>query len=203
MFLSRRSLLVSLSALPAGACALSPEAPKYTDSLAELHNMPGTSAPLDVPVRAGPTVAIVFGSNIERVMQQKTDGDKILKSFGPLTNTSQLADTDPQPLISGAVSVIKLKYPQLVAVDDVATAAQRRMATTVVLDFLAIFRGGSGTRTTAKLVCVVLDARQMPVSRIESSGDTIVPYPAWNSRFRDASELALVDFKNKIASLLS
>jgi hypothetical protein len=195
----RRALLLGLSALLLGACAGPP--PQYQDALTGLHNLPGAAAPLDVPVTAGPTVALVVGANIEKVLQQKADGDKILKSFGPLTNTMQVADSDPQYIITGAISILRQRYPQLQPVDDLATAAQRKFATTIVLDFTLRPGSMSGKQTTANLVAIAFDARQQPLSRIETSGTTTIGYPAYTTRLREASDIALAAFKEKVDSL--
>jgi hypothetical protein len=113
----------------------------------------------------------------------------------------QVADSDPQYIITGAISILRQRYPQLQPVDDLATAAQRKFATTIVLDFTLRPGSMSGKQTTANLVAIAFDARQQPLSRIETSGTTTIGYPAYTTRLREASDIALAAFKEKVDSL--
>ena len=65
----RRTFLLGMPAAALGACSV--EMPKYQDALQGLHSAAAAAAPVDAPFKAGPTVALVFGSNIERVMDLK------------------------------------------------------------------------------------------------------------------------------------
>ncbi|MDP2334433.1 MAG: hypothetical protein Q8M19_27460 [Reyranella sp.] len=193
---ARRALLLGVPAVALGACAA--EAPKYEDALSGLHNLPGMAAPPDAPFRAGAPVALVFGSNIERVLKQQTDADKIVKSFGPLTNTRQLADQDPQYVITQAVGVLKQRYPQIEGIDDLATAARRKFASAIVLDFTVRLGASTGHQTVVALVAIAFDARQQPVSRLDASGSATLGYPAWTAKQKEASDIAVAAFREKV-----
>jgi len=195
--ISRRSFLMVTPAVAVGGCVTSLPPVVYGDPLADLHTQLGAEAPLDRPAKAGPTVALVFGSNIERNLQFKEDGDKVFKSYGPLTNTAAMADTDPQPLITGAISVLRLKYPQITPVQDLATARAQRFATTIVLDFRQILGPRAGLRTAATLHAIFLNAQQVPISRIETTGE-IPSTRIGTYQFRDASDKAVLAFKEKV-----
>ena len=195
--LQRRGVLLGIPMLALGGCL--PPPPRYEDPLSGLHNLPGSSAPIDAAFRAGPTVALVLGSNIERVLQQRSDADAVTKAFGPLlTNTGQLADQDPQYVITGAVSVLRQRYSQLQPVDDIATAAQRKFASTLVLDITIGIGASTGQKTTVALVAIAFDARQQPQSRIDASGTTTLGYPAFTAKQKEASDLAIAAFKAKV-----
>jgi hypothetical protein len=171
--------------------------PQYSDPLAELHNLPGSSAPLDTPAKAGPTIAIVFGSNIEKLLQYSDAAAKGLMSM-PIVNRAALKDGDAQYLVTGAVQTIKQRYPSVESVDDLATAARRKFSTSIVVDIVQILGAMTGQKTTAHVTAIFFDAQQSPISRLESSGTTTVGYPAVTSRFREASDIALADFGSKV-----
>ena len=140
----------------------------------------------------------MLGSNIERVLQQRSDADAVVKAFGPLTNTGQLADQDPQYVITGVIGVLRERYSRLQPVDDIATAAQRKFASTLVLDITIRIGASTGQKTTVALVAIAFDARQQPQSRIDASGTTTVGYPAFTAKQKEASDLAIAAFKAKV-----
>ena len=121
-----------------------------------------------------------------------------MKSFGPLTNTRQLADQDPQYLITGAVSILRERYPQIEPIDDLKTVAQRKMSSAIVLDFTLRLGAKSGQQTTVTLVAIAFDARQQPVSRLEASGTDTIGYPGWTAKQKEASDLAMAAFREKL-----
>lgn len=195
---SRRSFLMVAPAATLTACNTDLAPVTYVDPLADLHTRLGATAPLDAPAKAGPTVALVYGSNIERLLQHKEDADKILKQFGPLTNTSAMSDIDPQPLITGGIAVLRVKYPGIKPLDDLAAARAQRFSTTIVLDFRQVLGKTVGHRTTASLYAVFLDARLVPISRIEVTGEGIMGAIGWTYKFREASDKAVLMFKEKV-----
>jgi hypothetical protein len=194
---SRRVLLLALVALLPAGCL--PPPPKYSDPLSELQLKPGTSGPLNAAAQAGPTIALVFGSNIERVLTHKEQRNEVLKAF---PGTSEvIADQDPQPLITGAVTTLRLRYPRLEPVDDLNAAASRKFATTIVLDFQVVIGNMSFQETTATITAIMLDGTETPVSRIETSAKRTVPWPNTGARFREASDSALGEFSRKVNQL--
>jgi hypothetical protein len=175
--------------------------PQYTDPLAGLHNTLSSAAPSDAPVTAGPTVALVMGSNIERTLQNTENARKTVYSV-PIPNVWAGKDAEIQPLITGGVGVIRAKYPGLQPVDDLAAAEREKFATTIVIDFNSTLGARSGQTTTAKLIAVVLDSKMAPISRIEAIGETTVPFPAVTWGFQQATTLAVAQFRAKVDQLL-
>lgn len=194
---TRRAFLVGIAASGVAGCYPAP--PKYEDALSGLHNLPGSSAPADALFKAGSTVALVFGSNIDRILQQRSDADAATKSLGPLfTSTRQLADQDPQYVITAATGILRLRYPQLEGVDDIATAAQRKFSSTIVLDVTIRLGTYSGRQTIVALTAVAFDSRQQPVSRVDASGAATLGYPAYTTKQKEASDAAIALFRSKV-----
>ncbi|MBV8393297.1 MAG: hypothetical protein JOY81_08955, partial [Alphaproteobacteria bacterium] len=59
-----------------------PQAPVYQDALADLSRTRTSDVPLDVPVTAGPTQAVTFGSNVEAFLKYNDAGLKYAASVG-------------------------------------------------------------------------------------------------------------------------
>lgn len=193
----RRTVIFGIPATALAGCYPAP--PKYEDALSGLHNLPGSNAPSDAPFKAGPTIALVFGSNIERILQHRSDADAATKSMGPLfTSTEQLADQDPQYVITAATGILRRRYPQLEGIDDIATAAQRKFSSTIVLDVTVRLGTYSGKQTLVALTAIAFGSRQQPESRLEASGAATLGYPAWTTKQKEASDVAIAVFKAKV-----
>jgi hypothetical protein len=172
--------------------------PDYVDPLKDLHNLPASSAPLDAPAKVGPPAALVLGSNIEKLLQYNDAAAKGVQSM-LLVNTAALEDGNVQYLINGAVQVLRRRWPQLVAVDDLATAARRKFASSIVLDIAVVLASRTGQSTTARVTAILLDAGENPLSRLEASGTTTVGFPAATPLFKEASNIALQGFQDKLS----
>ena len=109
-----------------------------------------------------------------------------------------MADQDPQYVITGVIGVLRERYSRLQPVDDIATAAQRKFASTLVLDITIRIGASTGQKTTVALVAIAFDARQQPQSRIDASGTTTLGYPAFTAKHKEASDLAIAAFKAKV-----
>lgn len=189
----------SQSAAPASAPAQakpSPPAPVYRDPLAGLYNIPASSVPPDrrvdyyapgQPARAGApgravlTMAIVTGANFNRA-----------------ATYAESRGLDPQPLIDGAVAILKDRYPWVELMDDVATAAQRNVSLTLVLDIRTEIGPDDGARVA--LDVIVFDEARKPVSRIRADGSG---EGAAAAAYETASEGALAALKEKAETLLN
>lgn len=191
----RLSLIVML---PLAGCG--PQAPQYVDALADLGATPSANVPADVPVKAGATVALTLGSNIERFLKYHDDGNAYAKSVG--ASKDLLDQGNPQYLVDGGVAILKRRYPRIRSFDDVASAARERIATTFVLDIRTKAGMYPGDETTVDLTIIALDARQQPISRITGRGATeIKPYAA--PRIREAHDRALSELAKKADRLLN
>jgi hypothetical protein len=194
----KRRLFVA-GALAVGACA-GPQAPTYQDPLADLTSARASAAPENAPVRAGPTQAVTFGSNVERFIKYHDDGQKFAASMG--AGQKLLKDASPQYLIDGGVAIMRQRYPAIRPIDDLATAQRERIATTFVLDIQTKAGTFPGTRTTADIILIAVDAQQKPISRIQSQGYYVIQaYTPPDAKL--AYDMALADFKAKVDSLCS
>ena len=182
---------------PAPAPAKPPTpAPVYSDPLAGLYNIPASSVSADArvdyytpvqPVRAGApgravlTMAIVTGANFSRAAAY-----------------AEARGLDPQPLIDGAVAILKERYPWVELMDDVATAERRNVSLTLVLDIRTEIGADKGA--TVALDVIVFDEARKPVSRIraDGSGDG-----GTGEAYRIASERALAVLEKKAGVLLN
>jgi hypothetical protein len=171
--------------------------PDYEDPLKGLHTLPASNAPLDAPAKVGPHVALVLGSNIEKLLQYDDAAVKGVLSM-PSVSWAALEDGNVQYLITGAVQVLRKRWPDLESVDDLATAARRKFASSIVLDIAVVLGSRTGQDTTARVTAILFDAGQNTLSRLETSGTTTVGFPAVTARFKEASNIALADFQEKL-----
>ena len=184
MVLQRRLLIGSLLAA-LGACqqdgaspttsvasANSSGAPNYSDPLAGLYNIPGAAVPNDQPVnyytpgasrtgrpasRAVLTMAVVPGANIDRLttyFEARGKGN---------------SDLDLSASIRRVVDVLKERYPWLELMDDIATAQQRNVSLTLVVDIRAVL-GGTFEATQAEIDVIVFDEQRKPITRLLVEG---------------------------------
>ncbi len=209
--LGRRSLMASLTVACAAACtpdgqgpttssaaASSAATPVYSDPLAGLYNMPASAVPNDVAVnyytpgaahsgksatRAVLTMAVVPGANFDR-LQRYFDS----KGKGS-------ADLDTTVTVRRVVDLLKERYPWLELMDDVATAQQRNVSLTLVVDIRAVL-GGTFSDTTAQIDVIVFDELRKPISRIAVEGRA-------RGGFQDALGDALGKLDGKAKSYLT
>jgi hypothetical protein len=193
----RRAILAGFAAMVAGC---GPKAPEYQDALADLSHTRTSDVPLDVPVTAGPTQAVTFGSNVEAFLEYNDKGLKYAASVG--ASQKLLAEGSPQVLVDGAVGILRRRYPELKAVDDLATARRQKFATTFVVDIRNKAGIWPGDQTTIDLIIIAFDAQMKPVSRLVGHGAvTIKPYVVPEVGL--ANRQALADLDAKAQRLLS
>lgn len=194
---SRRAFVVGAAATLAGC---GPQVPTYQDPLADLTTARGAAVPENAPVSAGPTQALTFGSNVERFIKYHDDGTKFAASMG--AGQKMLADASPQYLVDGGVAILRQRYPQLKPVNDLATAARERIATTFVLDIQTKAGTLPGTQSTVDIIVIAVDAQQKPISRIRGHGFIVIPgFVAPDLKV--ANDMALADLRSKVDQLYS
>lgn len=194
---SRRAFIVGAVASLAGC---GPQAPQYQDALADIARTRTDDVPLDVAVRAGPTQAVTFGSNVEAYLKYNDEGVKYAASVG--ANPNLLADYKAQVLVDGGIAILRRRYPNLKSVDDLASAQRQGFATTFVLDIRAKAGVLPGSQTTIDLIIIAFDQQIKPVSRIVGHGAiTIQPYVAPD--IRPANRQALGELDAKAQQLLN
>ena len=189
--------LILVCLLSVGGCG--PQAPQYVDPLADLSGARGDNVPTDVPVKAGASVALTLGSNVERFLKYHDDGRVYAASVG--ASKDLLEQGNPQYLVDGGVAILKRRYPKIKSFDDLASAAREHVATTFVLDIRTKAGMYPGDETTVDLTIIAFDAHQKPISKITARGATqIKPYAA--PRIRDAHDQALAELTKKADRLL-
>lgn len=177
-----------------------PQLPEYRDPLADLSSARAADAPENAPVKVGSTVAITLGSNVERFLKYYDEGRAYAASVG--ASKQLLAEGDPQYLVDGAVAVIRRRYPKVRTVEDLASAARQRFATTFVVDIRTKAGMYPGDKTTSDITIIALDAQQKPISRITAHGEVeIRPYVP--PQIREANDQALRELSGKAERLLN
>jgi len=195
--LSPRSIIIWLAFV---LCSCGPQLPEYRDPLADLTTARGVDVPEDAPVKAAPPMALTLGSNVEAFLKYNDEGRAYAASVG--AGQKLLAEADPQYLVRGAVAVVKLRYPKIVSVDDLASAARQRFGTTFVIDIKNKAGMFPGDKTTVEITVIALDAAQKPISRITGRGAVeIKPYVV--PEIRVANDEALRDLTAKVERLLN
>jgi hypothetical protein len=177
-----------------------PQPPQYRDPLADLSSARGVTVPENISVKAGPTVALTLGSNVERFLKYQDDGNAYAASLG--FGKKLLDQGNPQHLVDGAVGILKRRYPKIKTVDDLASAASQRFSTTFVIDIQTKAGMYPGDHTTVDIVVIAFNAEQKPTSRIAARGATqIRPYES--PRIREAHDQALTELSGKADQLLN
>jgi hypothetical protein len=75
-----------------------------------------------------------------------------------------------QPTLLRAVDIVKQRYPWLELMDDVATARERNVSLTLVMDIRSKLGAKAGDPTDVAIEIIVFNEKQQPISRIETSG---------------------------------
>jgi hypothetical protein len=195
----RRPFWICLLALLA-ASGCGPQLPEYSDPLAEISKARGVSVPEDIAVKAGAAVAMTLGANVDRFLKYHDDGKAYAASVG--ASKKVLDESDPQYLLSGAVSILKRRYPKLRDFDDLASAGRARMSTTFVIDIQTKAGMYPGDYTTVDLVVIAFNDQQKPISRLSARGATAIrPYEP--PRIREAHDQALAELSKKADRLLN
>jgi hypothetical protein len=177
--------------------------PTYQDPLAKLTNLPAASVPLDAPVRVEPPVALVPSENAATTVEAAKEVDQSLWLSKAMVPTQIWAEGDPQYLVDAAVAVLRRRHPQLVLVDDLATAKQRGMHTTFVLDIQVHHLVTAFDTNSVDITLIVMDANQRPVSRFVGHGTSGTNYGSMDPHFDVAVRTAVQDFEAKAARLLN
>lgn len=193
MIVTRRAFALGAFVSVAG-CTLPQQ--QYQDPLTGLYNLSASSVPADVPAKAGPTIALVLGSNIDKLLQHREDIDKTTTAIS-WRASDRLKDQDPQYLLTSAVQILHQRYPNLDKAEDLATVARHQIKSSIVLDVVVAAGPSSGQKTTATVIAVFFDDKQMPISRIDASGQATVGYPYF-ANIKAASDIALAGFRQKV-----
>jgi hypothetical protein len=194
----RRLLPLLMLCLSVSACG--PQPPQYRDPLADLTSSTGITVPTDAAVKAGPTVVLTLGSNVERFLKYHDDGNAYAASVG--ASKELLAEGNPQYLVNGSIDILKERYPRIKTVESLAAAARERASTTFVVDIQTKAGMYPGDHTTVDLVIIAFDARQKPISRIAARGATEIRAYA-PPRIREAHDQALSELSRKANRLLN
>lgn len=204
-----RALLAGLAAIAVGACtpdgqgpatsvaaASTPASggPAYRDPLTGLYNRPASTVPNDVPVnyytpgstrgkgaRAVLTMAVVPGANFDT-----------LQSY---FESKKSADLDTDKTVRRVVEVLKERYPWIELMDDVATAQQRNVSLTLVVDIRALLGGFMSGASVATIDVIVFGEDRKPFSRLTVEGR--------GSSFQDALTDALNQLNTKAKTILT
>jgi hypothetical protein len=177
--------------------------PHYQDPLAKLTNVPAASVPLDVPVRVEQPVALVPSENSAAIIQAAHEAAEALAPWRGIISDHIWAEGDPQYMLNAAVAVLRRRYPQIVLLDDLATARQRGMRTAFVLDIQVHHLTSAFDTNTVDILLIALDANQRPVSRFVGHGTSSTNYGSMDPHFDQAVVRAVQDFDAKAGQLLN
>jgi hypothetical protein len=162
--------------------AIDSTAPRYSDALSGLYRQPASSVPADVPVnyyapaarsgaaRAVLTMALVPGANYSKLRTYHAQVGKAAVAAAPGQGGGIAEDLQIQPVLLRAVDIVKQRYPWLELMDDVATARERNVSLTLVMDIRSKLGAKAGDPTDVAIEIIVFNEKQQPISRIETSG---------------------------------
>jgi len=195
------------SALP----AIDSTAPRYSDALSGLYRQPASSVPADIPVnyyapgtrdgatRAVLTMALVPGANYGRLRAYHAQIGKAAAAARPGQGDGIPEDLQIQPILLRAVDIVKQRYPWLELMDDIATAQERHVSLTLVVDIRSRLGAKAGDPTMVEVEVIVFNDKQQPVSRVQTRATTSAGGGGLNG-FRDTAGQALdaLDAKSKV-----
>ena len=184
--------------------------PRYSDALSGLYRQPASSVPVDVPVhyyapgtgggaaRAVLTMALVPGANYAKLRAYHGQVGKDAAAAKPGQGDADAEELQIQPVLLRAVDIVKQRYPWLELMDDVATAQERNVSLTLVMDIRSRLGAKAGDPTTVEIEVIVFNEKQQPISRIETSGSATAGAGGLYG-FRSAADDALdaLDTKSK------
>jgi hypothetical protein len=161
--------------------AISSAAPHYSDALSGLYRQPASAVPIDVPVnyyapgarsgsRAVLTMALVPGANYARLRAYHAQVGKDAIAAAPGQGGGIAEDLQTQPILLRAVDIVKQRYPWLELMDDIATAQERNVSLTLVMDIRSRFGAKAGDPTNVEIEVIVFDDKRQPISRVETTG---------------------------------
>ena len=159
--------------------------PHYSDALSGLYRAPASSVPADVPInyyapgarsgatRAVLTVALVPGANYGKLRAYHAQVGKDAAAAKPGQGDAIAEELKIQPILLRAVDIVKQRYPWLELMDDVATARERNVSLTLVMDIRSKLGAKAGDPTTVEIEIIVFNEKQQPISRTLTSGSAV------------------------------
>jgi len=159
--------------------------PKYSDALSGLYRQPASTMPANVPVnyyapgarsgaaRAVLTMALVPGANYGKLRAYHAQVGKDAAAAVPGQGDGIAEDLQIQPILLRAVDILKQRYPWLELMDDIATAQERNVSLTLVMDIRSRLGAKAGDPTTVEVEVIVFNDKRQPISRVETSGSAI------------------------------
>jgi len=194
--------------------AIDSAAPRYSDALSGLYRQPASAVPADVSVnyyapgahsgatRAVLTMALVPGANYGKLRAYHAQVGRKAAAAAPGQGDGIAEDLQIPPILSRAVDIVKQRYPWLELMDDVATAQERNVSLTLVMDIRSRLGAKAGDPTTVEVELIVFDDKRQPISRIETSGSAIAGGGGIYG-FRDAAGQALDALETKSKTLFN
>ena len=193
--------------------AIASTAPRYSDALSGLYRQPASSVPADVPVdyyapgarsasRAVLTMALVPGANYGRLRAYHAQVGKDAAAAVPGQGDGIAEDLQIQPILLRAVDIVKQRYPWLELMDDVATAQERNVSLTLVMDIRSRLGAKAGDPTTVDVEVVVFNDKRQPISRVVTNGSATAGGGGLYG-FREAAGQALDALETKSKALFN
>lgn len=184
--------------------------PHYSDALYGLYRAPASSVPADVPVnyyapgarsgatRAVLTMALVPGANYSKLRAYHARVGKDAAAAKPGQGDADAEELQIQPVLLRAVDIVKQRYPWLELMDDIATAQERNVSLTLVMDIRSKLGAKAGDATNVEIEVIVFNEKRQPISRIETTGSATAGAGGLYG-FREAADRALdaLDAKSK------
>jgi len=201
----RHSAVVTVTAVLLAflaGCAGSIPPPTYKPPMAGLLP-PGTTLILDerpIPVRE--PLGVILSDNIEAWLAYLEEADLVLRSYGPLTNVSAVADADPTLPAHAVLGLLQRRFSAVEIIDDFNEATAKRKATICVIDIQGKLGERSGDTTRVTIELTFFDGTLKPVSAISTTGTAVIGYPAWEYGHKQATALAVSALDAKLNQLL-
>ncbi|MBL8710003.1 MAG: hypothetical protein JNL25_12480 [Rhodospirillaceae bacterium] len=196
-----RYLLVLFLGLSLSACVNVPP-PTYKEPFAGILNINAASVPTDQAVNVGLPMGVIFTDNVETYLKYSKEGQELIQSFGPLTNSVAEADIEPTFVAGRVLSLLKSYYPDLELLPDFNQAVAKGKQSVCVIDIQMAAGAMSGDTTRIDISTYFFDASMTPVSRISGHGSGVIPYPAFDPQIQASTDMAVGELKAKYANLL-
>lgn len=192
------ALLGACVAVVAG-CVLTP--PQYQDSSSVMEKIrtdmvTATRNPSLAQLKLG----LVLSDNAQTAMRYQRERIETQRTAGGLFSSEYATDVDPDYIPNQVTQILKGCFKEVTQIAKPAEAPARGLDLVMVLDLRVKLGEMTGMTTSVEMSGIFMDPAGSAIETVSGSGTARVPYPAFRVRCREASDLALLSFSEKLAA---